>query len=35
VRGFRRRFRPLTESRPAVNTRSSPSSMHHTGITCG
>src|SRR5205823_1458022 len=35
ARGFRRRFRPLTESPHVVNTNSSPSSTNHTGITCG
>jgi hypothetical protein len=35
ARGFRRRFRPLTESPQVVNTNSSPSSTNHTGITCG
>src|SRR3989440_182164 len=35
ARGFRRRFRPLTESPHVVNTNSSPSSANHTGITCG
>src|SRR5436853_1748722 len=35
ARGFRRRFRPLTESPHVVKTNSSPSSMNHTGITCG
>src|SRR5437899_12956576 len=35
ARGSRRRFRPLTESPQVVNTRSSPSSTNHTGITCG
>src|SRR5262245_35569363 len=35
ARGFRRRFRPLTESPQVVNTNSSPSSANHTGITCG
>src|SRR5438270_716549 len=35
ARGSRRRFRPLTESPQVVNTRSSPSSRNHTGITCG
>src|SRR5881392_2563804 len=35
ARGFRRRFRPLTESPQVVNTNSSSSSANHTGITCG
>src|SRR5262245_43897079 len=35
ARGLRRRFRPLTASPQVVNTNSSPSSMNHTGITCG
>src|SRR5437588_12960928 len=35
ARGFRRRFRPLTDSPHVVNTNSSASSTNHTGITCG
>src|SRR5438128_2732961 len=35
ARGFRRRFRALTESPQVVNTNSSPSSANHTGIKCG